>query len=1195
MNESILDDFLTSIINQGINGIRTNDLSAIVSAVDFIRTRIDGALQQASDPNLPESVLINQTRTAEILGSFKILFDIYIAYLQDTAGQTPYATWFTERPTQLNSKFIARFGQGKPVDVLYGYQPIAYTLGDLNGDGLKEEIIPELGGNNQVLTWKQSQTPNSLLYKTLRFLVEPLTQTGVDANGNPIYSPQSMNSTNSLSGGAVSSGLTMGGATTPTNSPPPMASTVTNRIKVGTCAQPAYSFGVKQDVDPLLPAKRIVDGFAIDQKPGMLITMYAACADKGVAQPPVELFTKRIESKVFWTISENSRGDLSIAPQGSNQKSVGKISYEYYYDLRDILNVIYNGMSETTIHTGETVVQNIKAQFNDGLRVFVDNHSPTMALSPRQNVRLPFYDKNNPSRSFITGLADSVKNVFNIDGEWYANATSFPQMTFFDNFTQLMTIESSLTFNDVFLSNRVTSRLPKTDLNTQTVTSILFSKKSGVAEQFVGGGNQGVGTPTTTTTPGFIPTGTSANEIKEINKFYGVLSTNFPPDSDTDCSTPNALVGFKWVIDSDKEYSTYTKQYIDYPELKGKLDEINMNEVTGQILDIIRSGRNSAQFQSIFPYLVPVKNTVVDPLPSVIPNNPCLIGVKTDYQWAVKRKKIIPYKIYCNAVGKPSQEINYRIKGTNAYNWMVTRLLGTGVNWPVAVGPNGELLTTPDGYFYYTEDTVSMVVGIGAEFSSYDPSTIKFQPSAACTYTTAVEESWRLDIDNPCGCDEVEILTHYIVYAPIEYTDPLYGTKFTLPEQRFKDPSYPTPEPESLRARYGLSEGQDLSGNRRQKIDCFEDSSEGRPHHPFLYGTDILTGIRKASIKGLFNTSQSLECYFTSSLQSNESKDYYYEITDCDNCNKTSYFAVAYGNYKGSGSLSSGYESDDSPSRAIYSQYRLLALDASERYFKFFTSGSEVTPDDIYAINFYRNGLSDKLDIGNFEINIAELSGSGIPNNVHTGSKVKVSGSNPNVLSLIDNSSEYESEEVCSMDNPLYSYSIVSGSLKDGIHTTGIGNTGSNAGYTTYGFVYPNLGVIVLDGSKLSVSSSFNSVTGSNIAGDNAYKLFTAISGAAAVGKPMRARNVKYKTTNHYFVRIPSGDANYSNNPTYVYDTEENRGKIKNACFIDNPMSYITTVGLYNSRQELLAIAKLSRPIKKTRENDVLIKIRLNW
>lgn len=373
MNEPILDDFLTSIINQGINGIRTNDLNAIVSAVDFITTRIDSALQSASDPNMPESVIVYQTRIAEILGSFKVLFDVYTSYLQDTSRQTPYPTWFTQIPTQLNSKFVARFGSNKPVDALYGYQPISYIMGDANGDGLKDEIIPEVGGNNQVLTWKQSQTPNSLLYKTLRLLVEPVTQTGRDANGNPIYSPQSMSSLNSLSGassgagsGAGSQGgnLLMGGSNTPTFSAP-SSNAASNRINVGNCPQPAYSFGIKQEVDAALAPKRLLDGFEVDQKPSMLITMYAACADKGVPFPPVELFTKRIESKIFWNITENSKGDLSIAPQGSNQKSIGKITYEYYYDLKDILNSIYTGMVETTIHTGESVAQNIRGQFGE--------------------------------------------------------------------------------------------------------------------------------------------------------------------------------------------------------------------------------------------------------------------------------------------------------------------------------------------------------------------------------------------------------------------------------------------------------------------------------------------------------------------------------------------------------------------------------------------------------------------------------------------------------------------------------------------------------------------------------------------------------------------------------------------------------------------------------------------------------------
>jgi hypothetical protein len=137
--------------------------------------------------------------------------------------------------------------------------------------------------------------------------------------------------------------------------------------------------------------------------------------------------------------------------------------------------------------------------------------------------------------------------------------------------------------------------------------------------------------------------------------------------------------------------------------------------------------------------------------------------------------------------------------------------------------------------------------------------------------------------------------------------------------------------------------------------------------------------------------------------------------------------------------------------------------------------------------------------------------------------------------------------------------------------------------------------VIILDGKKLNVSSSFNSVTGSNISGDNSYKLFTAISGAAVLNKPMKARNVKKVSTNHYFVRIPTNHANYTSNPTFTVDDGAEEGRIIYECFVDNPVTYITSVGLYNSAKELLAIAKLSKPVKKTPQTDILIKIRLNW
>jgi hypothetical protein len=90
----------------------------------------------------------------------------------------------------------------------------------------------------------------------------------------------------------------------------------------------------------------------------------------------------------------------------------------------------------------------------------------------------------------------------------------------------------------------------------------------------------------------------------------------------------------------------------------------------------------------------------------------------------------------------------------------------------------------------------------------------------------------------------------------------------------------------------------------------------------------------------------------------------------------------------------------------------------------------------------------------------------------------------------------------------------------------------------------------------------------------------------------MKARNLNYKTTNHYFVRVAAPFANYSNNPTYVSGSD---GLFFHPCFDKNPQTYITSVGLYNDFNELLAVAKLSKPINKSFDNDVLIKIRLNW
>lgn len=376
------------------------------------------------------------------------------------------------------------------------------------------------------------------------------------------------------------------------------------------------------------------------------------------------------------------------------------------------------------------------------------------------------------------------------------------------------------------------------------------------------------------------------------------------------------------------------------------------------------------------------------------------------------------------------------------------------------------------------------------------------------------------------------------------------------------------------------TKGYPVTRYRKQDVDCAPETL--KVYHPFDLGKDYIPAKIRAKTKGLFDGSQTLECHHTSSIQPTSSKNHYYEITDCDTCGKTPYFAVAYGHNRGSGSVWSEGELNDTPTRAIYSQYRLIALEMPETEFTFYTNGVATSSRDVYVVNFSRNGMLDRVDPGNWELALAELRGGSYANNVFTGSNVAVSSSNK-VLTFIDDSGDRSDTISCTHD-PYVSYDIVSGSLNNGAYPT--------SSKHTYGVMYPNLGILILDPYKLNTELGFNTVTGSNVAGDNAFKLFTSISGSGVFGNYMKARNVKYKTTNHYFVRVSAPLANYSNNPTYVTGNE---GQFLHACFEKNPQTYITTVGLYDDLNQLLAVAKLSKPINKSFDNDVLIKIRLNW
>jgi len=76
-----------------------------------------------------------------------------------------------------------------------------------------------------------------------------------------------------------------------------------------------------------------------------------------------------------------------------------------------------------------------------------------------------------------------------------------------------------------------------------------------------------------------------------------------------------------------------------------------------------------------------------------------------------------------------------------------------------------------------------------------------------------------------------------------------------------------------------------------------------------------------------------------------------------------------------------------------------------------------------------------------------------------------------------------------------------------------------------------------------------------------------------------------------HFCRVNSGDYNYSSNPTYL---SASKLRVKNSQ-LDAPVSYFTTVGLYSADNELLAVAKVSEPLKKDPTNEMTLRVRLDY
>ena len=114
--------------------------------------------------------------------------------------------------------------------------------------------------------------------------------------------------------------------------------------------------------------------------------------------------------------------------------------------------------------------------------------------------------------------------------------------------------------------------------------------------------------------------------------------------------------------------------------------------------------------------------------------------------------------------------------------------------------------------------------------------------------------------------------------------------------------------------------------------------------------------------------------------------------------------------------------------------------------------------------------------------------------------------------------------------------------------------------------------------------------SGSNSDDRNALTFAEAIKS----GEYFQAKRQEQITSRHYFVRATANDFNATTNETYYTESIAGVKRIIPGLQTD-PKTYITTVGMYNDDNELLAVAKLSKPIIKSKSREALIKVKLDF
>ena len=323
---------------------------------------------------------------------------------------------------------------------------------------------------------------------------------------------------------------------------------------------------------------------------------------------------------------------------------------------------------------------------------------------------------------------------------------------------------------------------------------------------------------------------------------------------------------------------------------------------------------------------------------------------------------------------------------------------------------------------------------------------------------------------------------------------------------------------------------------------------------------DVVITTEKVFTSTWTNNTNILETTFTSSndnpsngsnfLSPSSSGQYYINVYNAavGGANSEVQYSISYGHKAGSGSAQFGTDADIigyNASHAVYSQYRSLVYGDETRDFTF---GTE-TPNDIIVINVNRARYKQSLRIGSLNLKFSD-------NTNLTDDSVTNSGS-------------------AVLTNAGRQYNIVTGS-----------NGVAQDTATTYGFLYPDAGLIILNGDAVNddISITLDRTSAPGLDVSNASTVLGEIDSFELDSQ----ENI---SSQFYFVRAKNKEFNYTTNPSFI----DANGNLNFTSMVDNPVSYITTVGLYNDANELLAVAKLSQPITKDFTKEALIKVKLDY